>query len=571
MWCALGADVDVLVIGGGITGVGVARDAAMRGLKVALVEQEDLAYGTSSRSSKLIHGGLRYLEHYEFGLVFESVSERQVLQRLAPHLVRPLGFLFPIYKHSRQKLWLLRAGMWLYDGLSLFRSYKSHRTLRPLKVAELEPALLQSDLVGAPLYYDCATDDARLTIETALDAAERGAVIVTRCCAQALLRNDHGQVEGARVLDRLTGATKEVRARVVVNATGPWTDAVLALDKEKHRPLLRPTKGVHIVFDYDRLPIQHAVVCFHPEDERVLFAIPWGDRTYVGTTDTDFQGEPGSEHATAEDVQYLLDASNAYFPELDFRAEDVLSTWAGLRPLIAPPPKDGSVDESSVSREHEVLVGTDGLISIVGGKLTTYRLMSAETVDAAIKQMGAHAELPQRGSSSTGKESLPGAKDWPEEGGLAVVAERIAAAGAPHVALDTAELFASTYGTRGISVAKRCLEHPELAARLVPGRPEILAQVDEAVQHEFATGVSDILIRRTQLFFRDRNQGLGAAPGVAARLQAILGWDEARCQSEIEAFQAEVALSRRFRSEPKAARAEQPTARADQRAARVAE
>ncbi|MBP7686218.1 MAG: FAD-dependent oxidoreductase, partial [Deltaproteobacteria bacterium] len=229
MWDRLDQPVDVLVIGGGITGAGIARDAARRGLKVAVVEQRDLAYGTSSRSSKLVHGGLRYLESYEFSLVFESVSERRILMDLAPHLVNPLGFLFPVYKGARQSLFVINAGMWLYDGLSLFRSPKIHKKLKPKEVAELEPAVKQEGLKGAPLYYDCSTDDARLTIETALDAVQHGAVVATYARVESFLKDENGRIQGAVVKCQTTGQLKEVRASVVVNATGPWTDKTMAM------------------------------------------------------------------------------------------------------------------------------------------------------------------------------------------------------------------------------------------------------------------------------------------------------------------------------------------------------
>ena len=403
MWGRLDEAVDVLVIGGGITGAGIARDAARRGLKVAVVEQRDLAFGTSSRSSKLVHGGLRYLESYEFSLVFESVSERRVLMDLAPHLVNPLGFLFPVYKGSRQSLFVINAGMWLYDGLSLFRSPKIHKKLKPKEVAELEPAVKQEGLKGAPLYYDCSTDDARLTVETALDAVAHGAIIATYARVESFLKDDNGRIQGAVVKCQTTGELKEVRASVVVNATGPWTDKTMAMSGTRKGNLLRPTKGVHIVVEFDKLPIQHAVVCFHPTDERVLFALPWGDRTYIGTTDTDYQGDEAEVAATLTDVDYLIEASNTYFPNHPVERADVIATWAGLRPLIAPPSDGdgdedaedgGEVSESKVSREHQILVGQDGLITIAGGKLTTYRKMAGELVDTAVDLLRLMGKLP---------------------------------------------------------------------------------------------------------------------------------------------------------------------------------
>ena len=529
--------LDVLIIGGGIVGCGAARDAAMRGLKVGLVEASDIASGTSSRSSKLVHGGLRYLEQGEFSLVFEAVSERRVLMDIAPHLVTPLGFVFPVYKRSRRGVFTVNLGMWLYDGLSLFRSPKIHRNLSKKEIAKEEPALDNTDLKGAPLYYDCATDDARLTLENALDAQTEGAEIHTWTKMVGFRRDPAGRVSGARVRDMITGIERDVDARVIINATGPWTDTVRGGPK----PLLRTTKGVHIVVDHSRVPVNNAVVCFHPTDGRVLFAIPWADRTYIGTTDTDYVGDPADVAADADDVRYLLDAANVYFPAAQLTTADVLSTWAGLRPLINA---EGS--ESSVSREHEILVGSDGLITIAGGKLTTYRKMSKEVVDRAVALLRLTAPAQDFREAHTARKPLPGAVGWPEDDNLESVIRQIQEAGP--VDEPTAQLFARTYGMRGVEVAASIRANPELGAALVEGRPERLAQVDFAVAHELARTVRDVMIRRTQLYFRDHDQGLGATERVADRMAMLCGWDEARRTAEVLAWQAEVAQSRAWRA-----------------------
>ncbi len=549
MWERLGGDVDVLVVGAGITGAGIARDAALRGLSVALVDMSDIGSGTSSRSSKLIHGGLRYLEHYEFSLVFEAVSERRLLMDLAPHLVNPLGFLFPVYAGSRHKLWFIQAGMWLYDGLSLFRSPKRHRKLAPKEVEELEPAVKQEGLKGAPLYYDCSTDDARLTLENAIDAVQHGAVVATWCKVEGFLEEESGRVRGAVVRDLLTGERREIGARVVVNATGPWTDQTISLSKPlAGGNLLRPTKGIHIVVEYDKLPLHNAVVCYHPHDERVLFAIPWGDRTYVGTTDTDYEGDPALVAATAEDVDYLIDASNHYFPDHMLARDDVIATWAGLRPLIAPPSAAGDLAESAVSREHQLVVGQDGLITIAGGKLTTFRRMACEAVDMAVRMLQMSEGFDHDvGDVSTHRAPLPGGVSWPEDDDHDAVAAQVMEAGAPHVPRDVARHLADTYGMRALDIARTCAEDESLSARMIEGRPEIWAQVDWAVKQELAVRLSDVLTRRTQIFYRDFDQGLGVAPEVADRMAALLGWTEAQRDEELEHYRAEVALSRRWR------------------------
>lgn len=531
---------DLLIIGGGIVGAGVARDAAMRGLKTCLVEQEDIASGTSSRSSKLVHGGLRYLEQGEFSLVFEAVTERRVLMEIAPHLVVPLGFLFPVYKTSRRGVFTVNLGMWLYDGLSLFRSPRIHRNLSAKDVAGEEPALVRDGLKGAPLYYDCATDDARLTLENALDAEQQGATVLTYTKVVGLTRNAQGRNDGVRVRDVLSGEEHTLAARVVVNATGPWTDRTRALGATQ-KALLRPTKGIHIVVERARVPVKNAVVCFHPDDGRVLFAIPWADRTYIGTTDTDWQGDPAEVAADAADVAYLLEAANRYFPETHLTDADVLSTWAGLRPLMG-----GEGAASDVSREHEIVVDPDGLITIAGGKLTTYRKMAKEVVDHAVALLRLTGTARQDiGEAHTARKPLPGAVGWPDDDDRDAVAAKIREAGPVDEA--TARLFVDTYGARGVEVARRIAEDPTAGEPLVPGRPERFAQVDFAVQVELAKTLRDVLIRRTQLYFRDVDQGLGAAEAVADRMGRLLGWSEARRTDELLAYQAEVARSRGWR------------------------
>ncbi len=539
---------DLLIVGGGITGSGAARDAARRGLRVALVEMNDLAFGTSSRSSKLVHGGLRYLEQYEFSLVFEAVTERRVLMEIAPHLVNPLSFVFPVFKHSRRGVFTVNVGMWVYDGLSLFRSPKIHRNLSRKQIAKELPMLKQDGLRGAPLFYDCSTDDARLTLESALDAAKAGATVATWCKVLGFVRDGDGRIIGARVHDEISRRELEVRAHSVINATGPWSDRTRSLASGGGEARLRPTKGIHVVVDAERLPVQHAIVCFHPKDGRVLFAIPWGDRTYIGTTDTDFTDDPAEVCADRADVRYLIEASNDYFPGASLTEDDIIATWAGVRPLIS---EEGAGGESSVSREHDIRVDPDGLITIAGGKLTTYRKMAEEVVDKALGMLmlTGHGRTDLR-QARTATEPLPGAVGWPADDDHAAVADRVLQAGGGRVEPDTARLLADTYGMRGLDVAALASADQALAARLVPGRPEIMAQVDFAVEEELAETVRDVLIRRTQLFFRDHDQGLGASEAVAVRMAGLLSWSEDRTTREVLAYEQEVARSRRWRDEP---------------------
>lgn len=552
MWEKLGEDVDFLVIGGGINGAGIARDAAQRGLRVAVVELGDIASGTSSRSSKLVHGGVRYLEMLEFGLVFESVSERRILLDLAPHLVNPLGFLFPVYKTSRRSLTAISAGLWIYEGLALFRSPKRPRKLKKAQLAKEEPTLNLNELTGAPLYYDCATDDARLTLENAIAAVEDGATFVTYAKATGFEYDEDGKINAVHVEDQNTGEKKLVRARCVINATGPWTDRTLHMNPAvaSSADLLRPTKGVHIVVPREVLPVNNAVVCFHPVDTRVLFALPWGDCTYVGTTDTDYTGDPADCAATGEDIDYLIAAAKAYFPDSTIRYEDIHCTWAGLRPLMRPPESD-EVSESSVSREHSLTVGVDGMVTIAGGKLTTYRRMCEEVVDKAIQLLKLKGALPDGVAKKgrTEESPLPGAIGWPANDDVAVVAAQIREAAGQKIDEDTALLLANTYGMRGLKVAQLVNSNPELARRLVPQRPEILAQVDFGVHEELASTVLDIIKQRTQLFYRDVDQGLSAVAAVADRMAILLQWDAATRQRSIDAYQADVDLNRRWRQD----------------------
>lgn len=534
---------DLLIIGGGIVGAGAARDAAMRGLSVCLVEQKDLAFGTSSRSSKLVHGGLRYLEMGEFSLVFEAVSERRVLMDIAPHLVLPLGFLFPVFKGSRRGVMTINLGMWLYDGLSLFRSPKIHRNLSPDDVAKEEPGLRRQDLKGAPLYYDCSTDDARLTLENALDAKAQGASIRTWTKVVALLKDEGGKAVGVRVRNALTGEEEEIQARSIINATGPWTDELRKM-AGLEEPLLRPTKGVHIVVPFERLPVHNAVVCFHPEDGRVLFALPWGEQVYIGTTDTDEPGDPSAVAASTTDVAYLLSVANHYFPDSKLTTEDVISTWAGVRPLIGG---TGSGTASSVSREHEILVDNTGMITIAGGKLTTYRKMAKEVVDRSVALLHLTGGLQKKlEDAHTARNPLPGAVGWPEDDDRSRVERQIREAGAPDD--ETARLFCNTYGTRGIDLARKMAEDQGAALPLVPGRSERMVQVDFAVEKELAQRLSDVMVRRTQLYFRDKDQGLGAAEAAARRMAVLLGWSEERIQAEIQEYREEVERSRAWRA-----------------------
>jgi len=523
---------DVAIIGGGITGAGIARDAAIRGLNVALVEKEDLAAGTSSRSSKLVHGGLRYLENYEFGLVFESVSERALLRRLAPHLVRPIPFLFPGFADDRVPLWMMAAGVTLYDVLSLGRAYRLHRRYGKRATLQREPGLRGDRLRGSLVYYDCATDDSRLTLATATSAHDHGAHVFTRLRADAL-RASRGTVEGIDCTDMLTGDRRSIRAHVVISAVGPWTDEFLGGIGIQRSPMLRPTKGVHFVVDRQRLPVSHAVVMTGQDDGRILFAIPWGNRTYVGTTDTDFDDDLDTLHATTEDVAYLLDVVNRDFPGAHLRVEDVISTWTGIRPLVTDEEAESA---SSVSREHTIATQSNGLIVIAGGKLTTYRRMAAEVLEATRSQL--RAKGVRLDKCTSGRHPLTGG------GEPAAISGELSRT----LGMDACKHLLGRYGSDWDAVAKLCVTYSGYRERLVPDLPYLAGEIVHALSEECALSIDDLLVRRTDIFHKAPDQGLECLDRVADFAADRLGWDDARRQREIEAYQQTVALSRRYRA-----------------------
>jgi glycerol-3-phosphate dehydrogenase len=375
---------DLLVIGGGITGAGIARDAALRGLRTALLERDDFASGTSSRSSRLVHGGVRYLEHGYLHLVFEASRERRTLLRIAPHLVRPVRFTWPFYRGARLAPWKVVAGLWLYDLLALFRNVGQHKTLSATRVLQTEPALQRTNLAGGATYWDAATDDARLTVANVLDASTHGAVVLNHADVTDLVI-EHGRAVGARGVDRMTGTPFEVRARGIVNATGPWTDTVRAMEGNATKTAVRGTKGVHIAVPAERVGNQEAITVISSVDQRVMFVLPGATHTIIGTTDTPTHDSPEQVRANQADVNYLLDSANAYFPAARLTPDDVVAAWAGIRPLIA---SDTSAPTAQASREHAIATGPAGVIQITGGKLTTYRAMAAEVTDAVHRALG---------------------------------------------------------------------------------------------------------------------------------------------------------------------------------------
>lgn len=376
---------DLLIIGGGINGAGVARDAAMRGLKVALVEVGDFASGTSSRSSKLIHGGIRYLENFEFHLVFEALSERTKLFKIAPHLVHPLRFMIPLFKNSRVGPFKMGLGLMLYDMLSLYQAPEGYEKLNKNQTLSRMPIIRDEDLVGSCVYSDAYMDDDRLVHETLRSANEASSCIVnfTKVIGSHInnAKEDASvKVSEVEVIDSLSGEKFKIRCDHVVSTVGPWTDLVGEKLINSWRPILRPTKGIHLTLHKNRLNLTNAVVMAAQKSTRIVFAIPRHEMIIIGTTDTDFTGDPGEVKATFEDVEYLLQITNEYFPKAKITVEDIVSSYAGVRPLV----KDDSSQEGKTSREHVILSDKRRFTFVAGGKYTTYRLMSEQVVDQVI-------------------------------------------------------------------------------------------------------------------------------------------------------------------------------------------
>ena len=517
---------DVLVIGGGITGAGVARDASMRGLRVALVEQNDFASGTSSRSSRLVHGGVRYLEHGQLRLVFESSHERRVLLRIAPHLVRPMPFVWPVYHGARIAPWKLAAALTLYDALALFRNVARHHRLDARGVLAQEPRLRTTRLAGGAQYWDAATDDARLTLVNILSARRAGAVVANHARVVSLLRNGE-RVTGARVEDVERRTVIDVFARTVVNATGPWSDRVESMAQAGSVAGVRGSKGVHVSVTRSRVGNVSALTLIAPQDGRVMFVLPAGAFTIIGTTDTYDDVAPEDVRANTRDVTYLLDAANYYFPDAMLTRGDVVSAWAGLRPLAIA--AGGGSDAGSASREHAIATTAPGLIRVTGGKLTTYRAMSSEVVDAVQRTLSMATT-----KCRTGDEPLAGG-DLTDVAGAISEATRVVEDGV------VAERLVHAYGSEWRGVWALVLEDAMLRARVSPERPYLLAELRHAVEHELARTLGDLLIRRTRVAFETPDHGREAARRIAPLVAEWLRWDAAASSAAIDAYDREIA------------------------------
>ncbi len=536
-WERLGArEFDLLVVGGGVTGAGVALDAATRGLRVALVEARDYASGTSSRSSKLFHGGLRYLEKLDFALVREALHERDLMvNRLAPHLVKPAPFLYPLTHHVWERPYV-GAGLTLYDGLARIGARSSslpvHRHLSRNGARRLFPALKPDALVGAIRYFDAVADDARHTLTVVRTAAHYGAVVLNSAEVTGFLRAAE-RVTGATVRDVDTGAETAVHAAVVVNCAGVWTDDLQRLTGGRGRFRVRASKGVHIVVSRDRIAAEAGLIL--RTERSVLFVVPWGNHWIVGTTDTDWDLDKAHPAASRTDIDYLLDRLNAVI-STPLTHDDIEGVYAGLRPLLA----GESDDTSSLSREHAVARSLPGLVSVAGGKYTTYRVMAADAVDAAAAELG--RPVPP---SATEDVALVGA-----DGYHALVNQVDALAREWALPPWRVRHLLDRYGALAREVVGLADDDPTMLEP-VPGAEEyVRAELRYAATHEGATHLDDLLARRTRISIETPHRGAESAPAAAGLVRDVLGWDDARAAAEVDVYRARVAAERRSQREP---------------------
>lgn len=537
---------DVLVIGGGITGAGSALDAASRGLRTALVERDDFASGTSSKSSKLVHGGLRYLQQGDVRLVYEALRERQRLRKNAPHLVKVLPFLLPVFTDRtgvvpRKLARALGGIMWAYDLTGGFRIGKMHKRISVDEAIAHMPTLRRDRLAPSYLYYDAQADDARLTLTIARTASMNyGATIANGVEVVDILKDDKGQARGAHV--RIAGYNGrdaqefDIRASAVVNAGGVWADDVRALDEAEHPNTIRPAKGIHITVPWSKVQNDIAAVIPVPKDKRSVFVVPWGDFTYIGTTDTDYDGPIDDPQCTREDIEYLLGAINTSVGS-GITIEDVTGTWAGLRPLVRDA---GSSRTADLSRRHRVMRSASGVVTITGGKLTTYREMAADTIDEVLEKVLGPARSAERGTppvlervqrhSRTKRLHLRGADGYDE----------IVASAGSHAVADrgTIEHLANRYGGETRTVLAMIERDPTLAAPLVPGLPYLKAEAVFAARYEMVRSLDDVLARRTRARLLARDASGRAAADVAALIASDLGWDDAEQERQVANFRA---------------------------------
>ena len=515
-------EVDVLVIGGGINGVGIALDAASRGLSVALVESRDFASGTSSKSSKLIHGGLRYLEQYDFKLVREALNERELMvSTLSPHLVKPVSFLYPLQEKLKERTYV-GAGMALYDALRGFkRALPWHKHLSQKRISEIAPSLRLDVITGGYQYFDAQVDDARHTMSIARTAAKYGAIITTRTSCKELIMNGK-KVTGAIIEDEETGSTIKVRSKTTIMAAGVWTDPLYEQFGLKPGYAVRMSKGAHIVVPGNAIKSETGVII--KTEISVLFIIPWGDKWIVGTTDTDYDESREEPLATSDDVTYILNQANRVL-EPKLRREQVIGVFAGLRPLVSTDPDSPT---TKLSREHVVDSPAHGFVSIAGGKYTTYRVMSEDAVNEAINHM--RKIVPD---SVTETLAIIGAE------GYSVLMNQIPRLAQKYeIHESSVEHLLNRYGSLIDEVLEPARSDAELFQEVIPNLPYLKAEILYAVTHEGARSIDDVFSRRTRIAFEAPDQGLSAIDNVADLIAPHLGWSVTQKKASIQEYRA---------------------------------
>ncbi len=510
---------DLLIVGGGINGAGVARDAALRGMKVALVEKSDFSSGTSSRSSKLVHGGIRYLENFEFHLVFEALSERAKLFALAPHLVHPLRFLIPIYKQSRVSFFKMGLGMWVYDALSFFQAPELHEALRTPGTLERMPQLNSKDLLGSYVYSDAYMDDDRLVHETLRSADKAGARIINFCQAAAGNFDPENKINKVEITEGLTGKKFIIQARHVVSTVGPWTDIfaqeLVDSSTSKWKKVLRPTKGIHLTFSQEKLPISAALVM--GAETRIVFAIPRNGIVIVGTTDTDYSENPDSVVADKSDVDYVLQVAQSYFPTANLQLSDVISCYAGVRPLV----QDEAASEGKTSREHTIWTHSTGVTFVAGGKYTTYRKIAEDVVKHVLHQFPIEDQI--RFKDSQSEQPLN-----------------------PHVTLETYDWTAEKRDRLRLETGYSESENHQLFERFgdeifdfaknYKSPSSLGLEVKIAIHHTMCSRIEDFFLRRVPLFLNRRDHGLSELDLVAKIFQAELSLSDAEIEKQKTQF-----------------------------------
>lgn len=513
---------DLVIIGGGINGAGIARDAVLRGMSVALVEAKDFASGTSSRSSKLIHGGIRYLENYDFKLVFEALNERTKLFEIAPHLVHQLRFMIPIYDSSRVGMFKMGLGMWAYDALALFQAPEMHERLNSTESLGRMPILKHEGLKGSFIYSDAYTDDDRLVHETLRSANEEGAICGNYLKASEIKWDEKGQFQSVLVEDQMSQEKIWIKGRHLISSVGPWTDELGQKLFEKWETVLRPTKGIHLTFLKSRLPLSSAVVMGAEKSDRIVFGIPRHEMVIVGTTDTDYKGSPADVTTTEEDVQYLLSIVNSYFPGAKIQKEDIVSSYAGVRPLV----RDDSSSEGKTSREHSIWSDARGITFVAGGKYTTYRLMSQQVVEKALQSFALGEQI-RFGKTSTNQPLNPHVESeryrqmFYQIESLATYFNR---------SLEDVTLLVERYGAEAIAILER--------GQGLGSLWEVEAL--HAIRFTMCLHLTDFMTRRVPLFLAEKDHGEDFLQAVSLVFQRELGWNNSQLAKEIQLYQEHI-------------------------------